>query len=546
MKQIGIFLGYLPNQPLRKEGLGRLVAFLLGGMTRHPDLHVTVACPRWYKKELEGLLADHGLQDRPITFLMPPRNPLALRFWPHKKRKTRKTNRFPLFAERLLTALYEKIVACAASPSLVKAVPAVVGMILLSPFLVLGVGIIGGGAYIAHRALQRVIKWTLPLQHHFKERVLMPFWTQFKTDMRDQMQKDTLDDLVQRINRHKKIEAWLIPTLFWPEAGGIQARKVVAVPDLVFLEFPTHYAHEGVPRLLDRHKKSIATADHLITYSAYVRDAHLGRGLGVPPEKTTPIRHGRLDLSPYLRTPDEPFTPATRRARAAALLREAVQDRLKVDPHERHIDFEKTPYLFYASQVRPNKNIFSLLRLIAWLNRDQKRAMRLVLTCDFRYAPRLAAYITTHHLEEYVVCWHDIPSEILAALNALATLCITPTLFEGGFPFTFCEAFSVGTPSLLSAIPVVQEGIAGLNPELIARTLFNPYDFKALQAKTLWALDHRAELYALQQELFDAHPTWDQVAERYVEVLTGRPCPPHAAPSTPRSSLDAAPRNAED
>jgi glycosyltransferase involved in cell wall biosynthesis len=94
-------------------------------------------------------------------------------------------------------------------------------------------------------------------------------------------------------------------------------------------------------------------------------------------------------------------------------------------------------------------------------------------------------------------------------------------LFEGGFPFTFCEAFSVGTPSLLSNIPVIQEVTDNLSTELRARTLFDPYDSEDLKTKTIWALDHRAELLSLQQELYDAHPTWDQVAAQYIDAIFG-------------------------
>jgi glycosyltransferase involved in cell wall biosynthesis len=160
-----------------------------------------------------------------------------------------------------------------------------------------------------------------------------------------------------------------------------------------------------------------------------------------------------------------------------------------------------------------------LVRLIERLNRDEKRNVRLILTGKPEHDRYLNEYISEHKLEAFVLSAHDLSSELLAAFNACAALSITPTLFEGGFPFTFCEAYSVGTPSILSDIPVIREVLNDHRSELVSRTLFNPYDLEDLVQKAGWALDNRALLYTLQEELFESFPTWEQVAETYVSTI---------------------------
>jgi len=113
---------------------------------------------------------------------------------------------------------------------------------------------------------------------------------------------------------------------------------------------------------------------------------------------------------------------------------------------------------------------------------------------------------------------------VLASFYCLASLAVNPTLFEGGFPFTFTEAYSVGTPSLLSDISMVRERLADRDNEtgrLLERMLFDPMNPLDLAEKIRWAVANRQELFALQRGLFEAFPTWEEVAQRYSDSLRG-------------------------
>lgn len=527
MKHLGIFLGYAPNQRLRKEGLGRLLAFLISGMLKNPDVIITIAHPCWFKDEVALLLKDHCVDVSRIRFLSPSSLPYALRlsraFKPIQEpvdlvatiRKLGIRSRITRLGETLFGAL-------ATCDTPIKALlifpPLFLFCIIASVLLVflLPVAMIALAARAARKGCSNAIHkvsalWAQRFPHY-------PL-TMLRRNIYDIALGNELKRLTALINTQSHIQAWLTPTLFWHEVKDITARKVVVAPDIVFMEYPTQYASTYSENVFNRQMKTLAAANHFITYSAYVRDEQLGHNVGVSPSTVSVIRHGRTSLEEYLSLGGSILKPEDRLERAIEILRHYSWGSLRHHPHWRNQRIWQTPYLFYSSQARPNKNIFMLLRLIRWLTQEQRRNLRLILTCA--PSPRMEHYIFEHKLESVVLFMHDVPSEVLAALNACAALSITPTLFEGGFPFTFCEAFSVGTPSLLSNIPVIREVTDKLSPELRACTLFDPYNIEDLKTKTLWALAHRAELLALQQELYDAHPPWDQVAADYIAAVLG-------------------------
>jgi len=141
----------------------------------------------------------------------------------------------------------------------------------------------------------------------------------------------------------------------------------------------------------------------------------------------------------------------------------------------------------------------------------------LVLTCGRIQGSELDLFVSEHRLDAWVLFASGVSNQVLASLYCRASLAANPSLFEGGFPFTFTEAYSVGTPSLLSDIPMVREK---LEPGGLAdRMLFDPLDPQDLANKIQWGVEHREELYRLQQELYASFPDWESVAQRYSDSL---------------------------
>jgi glycosyltransferase involved in cell wall biosynthesis len=144
---------------------------------------------------------------------------------------------------------------------------------------------------------------------------------------------------------------------------------------------------------------------------------------------------------------------------------------------------------------------------------------KLVLTGNPNTLPEIARFITEHNLENDVLCLHGLSAQELAACYRLADLAVNPSLSEGGCPFTFTEALSVGTPVVMARITVTEEVIT--DPELQQQMLFDPYDWKEMADKIEWGLNNRFALLAKQKLLYNqlSQRTWRHVVDEYVEIL---------------------------
>ena len=163
--------------------------------------------------------------------------------------------------------------------------------------------------------------------------------------------------------------------------------------------------------------------------------------------------------------------------------------------------------------------MLQLVRTWEVLLRRNHCGAKLILTGRLRDEPKVFEYIHAHHLQHDILEISGVPSAILAALNMLATISVNPTLFEGGFPFTFSEAFSVGTPSVMSRIPAVLELVQ--DPILQDAMLFDPYDSESINERVRWALANRSRLLEMQRPLYDelARRDWGVAASEYAALF---------------------------
>ena len=127
-------------------------------------------------------------------------------------------------------------------------------------------------------------------------------------------------------------------------------------------------------------------------------------------------------------------------------------------------------------------------------------------------------YIDDHDLREEVLICHGVSMQQLAALYCCAKLVVNPTLYEGGFPFTFGEGMSVGTPSIMSDIPQVRRV---LEPAELEEIMFNPRNYLAIAEKMDWALDNLDYLTEKEKTLYNqmAKRKDNIVAEEYIKAF---------------------------
>jgi len=115
-------------------------------------------------------------------------------------------------------------------------------------------------------------------------------------------------------------------------------------------------------------------------------------------------------------------------------------------------------FLFYATQLRPYKNVPLVLKAIAYLKKTGQE-ISLVLTGDPYSDPECARIIRSSNLEASVVSIGTVDDQDLYRLYDAALGVVVPSLFEGGFPWQACEALFMNKPLALSDIPVSVERI---------------------------------------------------------------------------------------
>lgn len=522
VSKVGIFLGYSSETSIKKEGLGRLLAFVIKGI-QTGDTKLAIACPRWFKVHLEELLEDHNIPLTDIELVMTEGIPLAVRL--RRKKSSKRRNAFGY-----LSGLKSSLTAFAKN-KILKVAVANKSYKVFQPLIELSLFFIGLMAFalLCLPILLPLLMYRL-LPLNFKNLIMMPYRTVtgslssirnnvLAIEGSELLIKSELDELICKINNRADIGQWFIPTLFWPEISKINARKIVVSPDLVLNEMPSHFAYPWAENAVNKFEKVAYSADKLITYSEYVKEGHLGSFLGIDKKKVSVINHGQVSLKEYLLLGNNNQDLDEIRKVALNITRNYFIQHENV--FWSSVDFEQINYIFYSSQYRPYKNIFALVRCVEYINREQAINLKLVLTCSIEHAPEIMNFIYENNMRSQVLIAHDLSSKELAAFNALASLSVNPSLFEGGMPFTFCEAYSVGTPSIMGDIPVTREILTKRTPHLLDSMLFDPYSDYDMVNKIIWGLENKEQLFKEQRELFDKFPSWDEIAARYIEEILG-------------------------
>lgn len=184
----------------------------------------------------------------------------------------------------------------------------------------------------------------------------------------------------------------------------------------------------------------------------------------------------------------------------------------------------REPYLFYPTQLRPHKNVSTLLDALALLSKEHP-GIQLVLTGEPSASEDLQKQIESLHLTEQIVRVQNVSNQELMSLYRYAAAIPVTTLMEGSFPAQASEGLAVGTPVVLSDIPVVRERIAfcGESAEDPGLLLFSPLDARELAEKVAYAIEHREKTLQKQRAFRDAffRYTWEDAARSYYQLFFG-------------------------
>ncbi|MDN5449579.1 MAG: glycosyltransferase [Enterobacterales bacterium] len=533
VKYFGIYLSYAPGVDLRHEGLGRYLAAFLKGISSRTDVRFIVVCPSWSKKSLEELFVSEGVQKNNFQIVSPDKEPLALKLYElYLRRKQREKK--PSILERITgvffrgykallgyleTRLVEAHSIFHVIPIILVSLLGTLVFIVCSPLL-LPVIIFFAIAKVAVIA-RKVTRPLAGMVFRLKAALSTPKEDAFVLRLYKGMENAESKRMLALINGLAQVRAWYSPTSFWSAFNEIKAPRLMCVPDVVLADFPIGFSNVGGERFLrvfSEIENTISAGENYVTYSNAVKWGTLVDRYAIEPSKVSVVYHAPNSLNSWVEVQGTVDPEKASRELCHELFRRALQKSTNLQYSARFSNLQ-AGFIFYASQIRPNKNVLSLLRAYEFLLRGKYIGHKLILTGNPNGMEEVAQFIKDHFLENDVLCVQGLTVQELAACYKLADLAVNPSLSEGGCPFTFTEALSVATPVVMARIPVTEEVLA--DAKLQQMTFFNPYDWQDIASRIQWALLNRDELLAVQLKAYAllSARSWTDVVNEHIDIL---------------------------
>ncbi|MEJ8293833.1 glycosyltransferase [Delftia tsuruhatensis] len=538
LKQYGIYLAFPPAIDLRAEGLGRHLAMFLKGAEKLGDARFVIVCPSWSKETLRTLFESEQVSTEIFEIASPQNKPYILSVFEawraYRSRPRRRVGilqRITQVANREISNAWQiftkKAVAVNSFPSmLLFSLLSLIAIFIALPLAVVALPIIamvaGGRAWNQiRRHFSSRAKWWRKIANRINSLFARPDKEGLVFRLFDEMQKIEALRMQDIIDGLPAVRAWYTPTAFWPSFNNIKAPRLMCVPDVVLNDFPVGFSMLGGNRLATVYEtleKSIRGGVNFVTYSETTKWNTLIDRYGIPAPRVKVVPHAPNDLHHWVKITGFPDVEATSRKYCQSLMRGAFQRSTNVDYTSAFSNGE-VEFIFYASQFRPSKNVMTLLRAYLYVLRRRYLGVKLILTGHPSAIPEIWQFIFDNRLENDVIFLHGLKIDELAAIYKLATLAINPSLSEGGCPFTFTEALSVGTPVVMAKISVTEEVIQ--DPLVQEATFFDPYDWKDCAHRIEWAIKNRAELLSLQLKTYEelCQRSWTDVVREHLQVL---------------------------
>ena len=531
---IGIWMHVTTPKGFANEGITRLLAQIVRAAQTRTDVSIHIACVPWVKEPIVNFMEDLGVDGINLNFLLlndiPPLLFRIYTWWEARQSRVIKRRALSFYS---FIGKIKKLIKSIANLSLKKFVSAR-GWIVIPLSILVAIGIspllfiygIVQLVFISFRKLLIILKikqfWDLlQIRRQASFSSIVDIF-QFPRWLYNLMVEAEIESLASRVSKEKEIDAWYFP---YPRMSEIEKFKkpiIVAVPDIVYLDFPTIFSRED-SELIHAHsgiEKTVRKADAVITYSNYVKDKHVVEPGYQPEEKVHVIRHAPMETREFI-TSQPQSTSSSIKFRSRLIIRSYIKRLASRITSSNSLYLQSLPfgefdYLFVSSQTRPHKNHLNLLKAYEILLREKFINIKLIFTGSFSL--EMQNYIVQKKLHLDVLSLSDLPPKVHTAFYACAKLAIAPTLFEGGFPFIFSEALSVGTPVMMSDIPVVRETL----PEVFRKEIcFDPYDINDMISQIAWGIKNpdlllKTEVIAYNQL---KNRTWEQVADEYILAI---------------------------
>jgi len=248
--------------------------------------------------------------------------------------------------------------------------------------------------------------------------------------------------------RREKIDLFHAPHYVLPPLTP--CKSVVTIHDCIHLRFPQYlpnrlgYAYAWSSMWLATHR-----ASRVLTVS----------------------EASKRDILRYYSIPD----------RKIDVIYNAIDDRLGEEPSPEDIERVRdryqlnAPYVLYAGNIKPHKNLERLIEAFHTLRQDPdlQHVKLLIIGDEISKYATLRRAVHRYKLHKHVRFFGFVPDKTLAVLYRLARVFVFPSLYEG-FGFPPLEAMASGTPVITSNVSSLPE-VAG-----DAAVLVDPYDPQAI------------------------------------------------------------------
>lgn len=314
------------------------------------------------------------------------------------------------------------------------------------------------------------------------------------------------DPLANLANEHSKADVFLIQIVNLDNGLDLKSPRLLYLPDLVTLEFYDLFveSYSNIRPWIDKGvntaKEYAKQAVFFCSNSDYVRKNHILRFIPGVKEVNTGFV----------------YLPAN------------IPDNVMNIIPSKATTFKKysigCDYIFYPTQIRPYKNVITLLKAFLIL-KSRGIPLKLVLTGNTEEIQEVTRFISTNEIGCELVLTGGVAEVDLYALHKYAIATVVPTLFEGGFPWQALEAMLMDTPVVLSRIPAVTERLIheGLDPDNCGLRLFEPCNENELAEKIIYVYENRQKCITDQsmakEKLFSYN--WDDVAHQYYRIFSG-------------------------
>ena len=547
--KIGLYMAYAPyvkEFTLKKEGLGRYLSFLLKAF-KDNGYEVVIACPRWCIEAIDELMEENNIARDSVEFVVPKSDPALYSLYRMFKKKKKLTKYKPkgkikIAAYKVLGKVIDNIFSTFSMLKImifffilmilcIICAPIIILLGLLMTIYLGGKKVLrkGGERNNIKSQIKKIIMRISVLRHIYIMIHDMPLRQQFQEKIR----KASALEVIRKANFMKaKPDIWYCHTAFWTEFSNIKGTKVVCVPDLVTTEFPFPFSKGEFIEATENIRRTIKNNRYFITYCDYLKNSLLINQFGKEVDNVIAIKHAQndmlsfIDLREYFE--EKNFVGDVNDCFVKDVIFKNLlghmiccNEYLSGGSPQNIIVIRDMDYIFYPSQSRGNKNMLTLLRAYKCLLRERNIPIKLFLTCNYLEDDELRQFIYNNRLQYDVLSFNNVSNQELAALYYGAKLVVNPTFYEGGFPFTFGEGMSVGTPSIMSDIPQVREVLQNYDIGQYEKWLFDPFSYIDLSEKIIFGLENKELLYQEQKYIYDLLKirTWNDVGKEYVEAF---------------------------